>query len=171
MAGRLTKSEDDKKLFGVAGGIAEHFDLDPTLVRIGFVVLCFCALFLGLVLYVVMAFVMPAAESSPGPAPAADDPDPLDLTSTDPDDRPTGRFLRNALGWGLVGLGIVIAIVKFELLSWSIWVLATGLLCVVGALLLVRRSQASLIEIYGASNQGQRATPKAGQPPRSKRLL
>ena len=143
MARRLTKSENDKKLFGVAGGIAEHFDLDPTLVRIGFVVLCFCALFLGLVLYVVMAMVMPGAEGSPGPTPAADDPGALDLTPAQPEGQRTGRFQRNMLGWGLVGLGIVIAIAKFELLAWSIWVLAAGLLCVMGALLLVRRTRST----------------------------
>ena len=143
MARRLTKSENDKKLFGVAGGVAEYFDLDPTLVRIGFVVLCFCALLLGPVLYLVMAFVMPAAEGSPEPTSAADDPDPLNQTPTDLEERGTGRFQRNLLGWGLVGLGIVIAIVKFEFLSWSTWVLVAGFACVVGALLLVRRSRAT----------------------------
>ena len=121
MARRLTKSENDKKLFGVAGGIAEHFDLDPTLVLIGFVVLCFCALFLGLVLYLVMAFVMPAAEGSAGPTSAADDPDPLNPTPMGPEERGTGRFHRNILGWGLVGLGIVIAVAKFEFLFWSVF--------------------------------------------------
>ena len=32
MAKRLVKSQD-KKLFGVAGGVAEYFDIDPTIVR------------------------------------------------------------------------------------------------------------------------------------------
>lgn len=31
---RLHKSESDKKLCGVCGGIAEYFDIDPTLVRL-----------------------------------------------------------------------------------------------------------------------------------------
>ena len=37
MAKRLVKSTD-KKLFGVAGGLAEYFNIDPTIVRVGFVV-------------------------------------------------------------------------------------------------------------------------------------
>jgi phage shock protein C len=35
---RLTRSTTDKKLAGVAGGVASYFGLDPTLVRLGFVV-------------------------------------------------------------------------------------------------------------------------------------
>lgn len=31
---RLTKSNKDKKIFGVCGGIAEYFDCDPTIVRL-----------------------------------------------------------------------------------------------------------------------------------------
>ena len=36
---RLYKSETDKKIAGVCGGIAEYFNIDSTLVRIGWVVL------------------------------------------------------------------------------------------------------------------------------------
>ena len=34
-AHRLHKSRDDRFMFGVAGGIAEYFDVDPVLVRGG----------------------------------------------------------------------------------------------------------------------------------------
>ena len=33
-AKRLTRSETDKKIAGVCGGLAEYFDVDPTLMRI-----------------------------------------------------------------------------------------------------------------------------------------
>ncbi|MDO9446036.1 MAG: PspC domain-containing protein, partial [Dehalococcoidia bacterium] len=36
---RLMRSRDDEMIAGVAGGIAEYFDLDPVLVRVAFVVL------------------------------------------------------------------------------------------------------------------------------------
>jgi phage shock protein C len=35
---RLTRSSTDKKLGGVAAGLADYFNLDPLLVRVGFVV-------------------------------------------------------------------------------------------------------------------------------------
>lgn len=36
---KLYRSRDDRKIGGVCGGIAEYFNLDPTLVRVGAVVL------------------------------------------------------------------------------------------------------------------------------------
>ncbi len=60
MAKRLTKSAN-KKLFGVAGGVAEYFDVDPTLVRIGFVAVFFVVCPLAFVAYLAMAVLMPSA--------------------------------------------------------------------------------------------------------------
>ena len=56
---RLTKS-NNKMLAGVCAGLAEYFEWDPTLVRIGFAVLTICsAAFPGVLLYIIMALVMP----------------------------------------------------------------------------------------------------------------
>ena len=56
MATRLVKG--DKKLFGVCSGLANYFDLDPTIMRIIFIV---ALLFFGtgLLLYLILALVMP----------------------------------------------------------------------------------------------------------------
>lgn len=56
MAKKLVKGE--KKLFGVCSGLANYFDLDPTLVRVGFVM----AVVLGgtgILAYIILAIVMP----------------------------------------------------------------------------------------------------------------
>ena len=37
---RLYKSNENKMVCGVCGGIAEYFDIDPTLVRLGWVLFC-----------------------------------------------------------------------------------------------------------------------------------
>lgn len=59
MEKRLFKS-DDKKLAGVCAGLAEYFDLDPTLVRVAYAFLTvFSAGFPGVLLYIVLAIVMP----------------------------------------------------------------------------------------------------------------
>lgn len=55
---RLYKSSEDKKLCGVCAGIAEYFDLDPTLVRIAWVILSLWFL-TGIIIYIICAFVMP----------------------------------------------------------------------------------------------------------------
>lgn len=57
---KLTKSSNDRMIAGVCGGIARYFDLDPTLVRVGYVVLSlFSAAFPGLLLYIILAIIMP----------------------------------------------------------------------------------------------------------------
>ena len=58
MRDRLYRSRDDRILFGVAGGVAEWLDLDPSLVRIVWALLVFAG-GVGFLLYVVMAFVIP----------------------------------------------------------------------------------------------------------------
>ncbi|MEA2170869.1 MAG: hypothetical protein QOF76_4169 [Solirubrobacteraceae bacterium] len=61
---RLRRSATDRKVAGVAGGLASHFDLDPSLVRIGFGVLSLVG-GIGLALYAVCAIVLPAEEGAP----------------------------------------------------------------------------------------------------------
>lgn len=59
-SGKLTKSSYDKKIAGVCGGLAAYFDLDPNLVRVGYVVLSiFSAAFPGLLVYIILAIIMP----------------------------------------------------------------------------------------------------------------
>ena len=58
--GTLRKSSTNRMIAGVCGGIAEYFDLDPTLVRVGYVLMSFLSVgFPGLLVYIVLAFVMP----------------------------------------------------------------------------------------------------------------
>lgn len=59
MEKRLTKS-NDRMLCGVCSGIAEYFDVDPTLVRVGYAALSvFSTCFPGLLLYIILAIIMP----------------------------------------------------------------------------------------------------------------
>jgi phage shock protein PspC (stress-responsive transcriptional regulator) len=73
MRARLYRSRDDRILAGVAGGVAEYFDLDPSLVRIVWALLAFAGGF-GLLLYIVMAIVVPE-EPWTGEQPWAQSPD------------------------------------------------------------------------------------------------
>lgn len=58
MKTQLTRSMTNKVFGGVAGGIAEAFGWDPTLVRLGFVLLTL-AHGGGLLLYVILMLVLP----------------------------------------------------------------------------------------------------------------
>ena len=55
---KLYLSDSDKKLFGVCGGLAEYFDVDSTLVRVGYVILVF-AFGTGILAYFICALCMP----------------------------------------------------------------------------------------------------------------
>ena len=55
---KLYLSDTDKKLFGVCGGLAEYFDIDSTLVRVGYVILVF-AFGTGILAYFICALCMP----------------------------------------------------------------------------------------------------------------
>ena len=56
--GRLHKSATDKKLAGVCGGLAEYLNVDPTIIRVAWVLLVF-GWGSGVLAYIVCAFVMP----------------------------------------------------------------------------------------------------------------
>lgn len=58
MKKKLYKIENGKKIFGVCGGIAEYFDIDPTIVRLLWIFLVFCA-GTGVLAYIVAALIMP----------------------------------------------------------------------------------------------------------------
>lgn len=57
---KLAKSRNDRKLCGVCGGFAEYMNLDPTVVRLIWVLLSFCAGG-GLIAYIIAALIMPEA--------------------------------------------------------------------------------------------------------------
>ena len=62
MEKRLYRSRDDRMIAGVCGGLAEYFNMDPTIVRIIFVLLIF-ANGLGILAYIIMAIVVPLTGS------------------------------------------------------------------------------------------------------------
>ena len=61
---RLYRSERERMFGGVAGGLADYFDLDPALVRVAWAVLIIASGGLFVLIYIVMWFVVP--EAPPG---------------------------------------------------------------------------------------------------------
>jgi len=58
MAKRLYRSRKDRKIWGICGGLAEYFDVDPVIVRVIFVASIFCGT-LGLWVYLIMWLIVP----------------------------------------------------------------------------------------------------------------
>ncbi len=57
---RLSRSSRHKMIAGVCGGLAEYFQLDPTVVRVTYVLISIVsAAFPGILAYIILMFVMP----------------------------------------------------------------------------------------------------------------
>lgn len=59
---RLTRS-NNKMIGGVCAGIADYFDLDPTLVRVAYIFVSLITAFSGVIAYLIFWIVMPKAET------------------------------------------------------------------------------------------------------------
>jgi len=58
MKKRLYRSRDERMILGVCGGIAEYFDVDPTLIRLIAVLTLFFAC-TGILIYIILTIIIP----------------------------------------------------------------------------------------------------------------
>lgn len=137
---RLYKSRADKMLFGVCGGLADYFNVDPVLVRIAFVVLTVAG-GSGILLYLILAILMPQQETS---AVAPGDIVKENLQSITAEAAEAGRRgvetvsgalgretarpetaapdeRRNTLAVILIGVGVLLLLANLGLFSWFDW--------------------------------------------------
>lgn len=56
---RLSRSQNNKMIGGVCGGLANYFNLDPTLMRVGYILLSIFTVFSGVIAYFILWMVMP----------------------------------------------------------------------------------------------------------------
>ncbi len=64
MARKLYRSRTERMIWGVCGGLAEYFDIDPTFVRLAAVLSIFVS-GLGVLAYILMAIFVPLESSTP----------------------------------------------------------------------------------------------------------
>lgn len=62
MKKKLCKSNTNKKICGVCGGIAEYLNTDPTLIRLAFLVISLVA-GTGMLAYIAAALILPEASA------------------------------------------------------------------------------------------------------------
>ncbi|HOM01797.1 MAG TPA: PspC domain-containing protein [Acetivibrio sp.] len=60
----LVRSKHNKVISGVCGGIGEYFNVDPTIIRLGFVIATVLSGGAGLFAYIVAFFIMPEADGN-----------------------------------------------------------------------------------------------------------
>ncbi len=120
---KLTRSQTDKIIAGICGGIAEQLDTDPVFVRIGFLILLFAS-GIGFPIYMILWLVMPEERGD-------------DVYSSDP-----SAFKRKSGAAGTVGIVLIMFGMYFLFEQWGwfggnlIWIL---IVIGVGALILLRK--------------------------------
>ncbi len=55
---KLYQSRKDRMLFGVCGGLAEYIGIDPTIIRVLWVIISFAYGF-GILMYIILALIVP----------------------------------------------------------------------------------------------------------------
>ncbi len=126
---RLYRSRENRMIAGVAGGIAEYFNVDPVLVRIGIVLTVLVTSGAAALAYIAMVIIVPQHPTS--------DVEPL------LDEAPLDSRRNSALiGYGLIAFGLFVLASNLGLLrifDWGrIWPIA---LIGVGVLLLLKRGR------------------------------
>ncbi len=95
---KLYRSSKDRMISGVCAGIAEYFDVDATLVRIGAVVVLFMSWFSLVLGYIVCAIIMPER-------PAGQDEEEVEIYDKD-GNRIYKKKTNNIISVLLIGIGL-----------------------------------------------------------------
>jgi phage shock protein C len=124
---QLKRSKKNRIIAGVCGGIAEYFGVDPTLVRLIWVLITL-AWGAGLLLYIIAWLIMPEEEGE-----------------TESEEKPLQNTegLKVLVGGLLIFLGIVFLVSAFFPIFFGVvWkVILAVLLVIFGVLLLLRRDE------------------------------
>ena len=158
MQPRLERSTANRVIGGVCGGIAEYLAVDPTLVRVVFVVTAFLTAGLGILAYIVLLVLMPQP-GQPAPFTKSNPPTatdttarmevdstattPATVTPVDPLARQAeAERRRMAFGYLLIALGVAFLLSNagvFRFVQWQfLWPLV---LIGIGILFLVQRAR------------------------------
>ena len=132
---------------GVSGGLAEYFDVDPVLVRVAWVVLCFVTFGFAILLYIIMAIVMPREESiatgkSTASSEHGDDTGDSAPQASQVAGREEGRR-RNLFALAIICLGGLLLLSNLGVWWFSWGVLWPVVLIGLGAFLLIGRSKSA----------------------------
>lgn len=146
---RLVKSKTDHVIWGVCGGLAEYFKVDSVIVRLAFVVLVLID-GIGILLYIILAIIMPAEEQAGRPQKDVIEQNVQDVAEevkgtfeNMEKETPTQQKTQYArwLGVILILLGAYFLLESLHLLSWVRFDIFWSLLLIlIGIVLLVKRA-------------------------------
>jgi phage shock protein C len=151
---RLYKSSSNKMIAGVCGGIADYLNVDPTAVRVAWILLSILPFIPGIILYIIAWFVIPKQ-------PAGEQPKSVPASSSN---------VTAFMGFFFVAIGALIFLGNLDVLDWEEWwdfsweYVLPLLLIAVGVFFVTRPARA--VEEHAAEPQTQKqasSDPVAGK--------
>ena len=141
-ADRLHRSRDNRFLFGVAGGLAEYFDVDPVLVRMAWILLTVATVGLAILFYIGLTISMPNDRKRESAVKLEKDSavDSADgVVEGNPGNGSTKRHVaRNVFGVGLITIGITILLQQLDVLGSIRWgIVWPAAILVIGLIILL----------------------------------
>jgi len=136
MAKKLYRSKKDKIIAGVAGGLAEYFNVDSTIVRVVFILLTLLH-GSGIIIYIALALVVPREEERGKQ-------DVEDGTEKIISKMRKQKWMKPSRAIGIIALaaGVIVILTRYFPSSWFRWdVFWAVVLVVMGAYLLLRKKQ------------------------------
>lgn len=133
---QLRRSRHDRVFFGVCGGLAEYFAIDPVLIRLAFVIVTVAG-GAGVLAYIFLAIVMPDGD----PLPTSGEEAPFLVEGTPQASATTNKNVSIVGALILIGVGLVFLVDNLNWFGWFrpqiFWPL---ILIGIGVALLVRRT-------------------------------
>lgn len=135
MPRRLYRSRDDRILGGVAAGVAAYFRIDPTIVRLAWLLIVLWG-GAGIFLYIIAWIIVPlepsgrsytaaASETARGEPGGGQDGSGWTSSGSSASEEPRGSRRasssdreQSAIGWALVGVGILLVLFGTNIISW-----------------------------------------------------
>lgn len=126
---KLYRSSNDKMISGVCSGFANYYSVDPTLIRIGTVVLLFVTAFFPMIIaYIACAAIMPEKAFDT----IEEDVEVLDQDGNKVHSAPYEKKNNKLIGIVLIGFGAFLLLNRFiwwfdHRIFWSLGIVAVGL--------------------------------------------
>lgn len=151
---RLYRSTSNKMIAGVCGGVAEYLNVDPTIVRIAWILLSILPLIPGIIIYIIAWFIIPKAPAN-------------DPKETSPGGNSGSRNAAAVLGVLFIAIGGLTFLGNLDILDWEWWwevsweLVFPLLLVAIGVFLMARPARVAPGE---PAPEGKRPSRKASTP-------
>lgn len=139
MEKRLYRSKKDQIIAGVCGGLGEYFDIDPTIIRLLWLLSIF-VFGVGIFLYIIAAIIIPEYESQTYIEPNIEDKEYNEDVSGKDKGSVNKEKSERSLGYGLIIIGIILMVQRLNIFRMIDFRTAFPVLLILVGLVVIKNS-------------------------------